>query len=54
MPVKLVYAARFSSIEEAYEKEKQVQGWGRAKREALIRANYDKLPELSKKEFKKD
>ena len=48
-PVKLVYTAEFQGIAEAYEREKQVQGWGRAKREALIRGNYDALPELARK-----
>ena len=52
-PIKLVYAAEFQSIAEAYEREKQVQGWGRAKREALIRGNYDALPELARKDFEK-
>jgi putative endonuclease len=52
-PVKLVYAAEFASIAEAYEREKQVQGWGRAKREALIRGDYTALPELARKDFEK-
>jgi putative endonuclease len=50
-PVKLVYAAEFASISEAYEREKQVQSWGRAKREALIRGDYDALPDLARKDF---
>jgi predicted GIY-YIG superfamily endonuclease len=53
-PVRLVYAAEFTSIAEAYEREKQVQGWGRSKREALIRGDYDALPELAlKKNWRK-
>ena len=52
-PVKLVYAAEFTSLAEAYEREKQVQGWGRAKREALIRGDYDALPELARKDFER-
>ncbi|MGN6446824.1 GIY-YIG nuclease family protein [Amnibacterium sp.] len=36
-PVTLVYAAEFERIEEAFQWEKRLQGWGRAKREALIR-----------------
>lgn len=35
-PVELVWAGWFDSIREAYYFEKQVQGWSRAKREALI------------------
>ena len=48
LPVELVYAQEFDSIAEAYQREKQVQGWSRSKREALIEGEYDRLPELSK------
>ena len=48
LPVELVYAQEFDSIAEAYYREKQVQGWSRAKREALIQGDYDALPELSR------
>jgi putative endonuclease len=37
-PVELVYAAEFDSVVEAYEHEKQVQGWSRAKREPWFAA----------------
>ena len=47
-PVKLVFSEEFQSIADAYKREKQVQGWSRAKHEALIRGDYDALPELSK------
>jgi putative endonuclease len=46
-PVELVWAVEFDRIDEAYAREKQVQGWGRAKREALIEGNYGALPRLS-------
>lgn len=52
-PVKLVYSAEFTSIEDAYRWEKQVQNWSRAKREALIRGDYEALPELARKDFAK-
>jgi putative endonuclease len=52
-PVKLAYAAEFESIAEAYEREKQVQGWGRAKRKALIDGDYGALPELARKDFER-
>jgi putative endonuclease len=48
LPVKLVFAEEFESVVEAYLREKQVQGWSRAKREALIAGNYDALPGLSR------
>ena len=50
-PVELVYAEEFASLEEAYQREKQVQNWSRAKREALIRGEFDRLPGLAKKDF---
>ena len=48
LPVKLVYFDEFQTIKEAYYREKQIQGWSRKKKEALIQGNYDKLKELSK------
>ena len=47
-PVKLVYFEEFERIDEAYYREKQVQGWSRKKKEALINGKEEKLPELSK------
>lgn len=47
-PVKLVFSEEFQSIEEAYRREKQIQGWSRQKKLALIEKRYEDLPELSK------
>ncbi|MGE0562594.1 MAG: GIY-YIG nuclease family protein [Flavobacteriales bacterium] len=52
-PVELVFVAEFSDINAAIEKEKQIKKWSKAKKEALILENYELLPELSKKKFKK-
>ena len=52
-PVKLVYSEEYSLVREAYYREKQVQGWGRKKREALIKGEFQDLPALSKKDFTK-
>ena len=46
-PVVLVWAEHFDSIAEAFAFEKRVQGWSRAKREALIRGEYAALPGLA-------
>jgi putative endonuclease len=46
-PVKLVWAADFNRIDEAYAAEKRIQGWGRAKRRALIDGRLHDLPWLS-------
>jgi len=46
-PVKLVYSQEFSDPNEAIRFEKQVKGWSRAKKEALIECNFEKLVNLS-------
>jgi putative endonuclease len=51
LPVTLVFAQEYERIDEAYAREKQVQGWSRKKREALIESRFNDLPELSKKRF---
>ena len=47
LPVKLMYFEEFQRIDEAFYREKQVQGWSRKKKEALINGNPDKLHGLS-------
>lgn len=47
-PVKLLYYEEYGRIDEAFYREKQVQGWSRRKKEALINGQHDKLPELSR------
>jgi len=46
LPVKLIFFEEFDRIDKAYYREKQVQGWSRKKKEALI-SNQKSLPELS-------
>jgi putative endonuclease len=50
-PVKLVFYAEFTDINLAIVKEKQIKKWSRAKKEALINGEFDKLPNLAKKKF---
>ncbi|MEE8483434.1 MAG: GIY-YIG nuclease family protein [Nitrospinota bacterium] len=47
-PVRLVAAEHFNDIRQAIAMEKQIKGWSRKKKEALISGNYEKLPELSR------
>lgn len=47
LPVKLVYFEQFYRIDEAFKREKQIQGWNRSKKEALISNNFAKLNSLS-------
>ncbi|SEC10234.1 putative endonuclease [Nocardioides exalbidus] len=46
-PVRLAWAGECDRIDEAFAFEKQVQGWRRDKRLALIEGRYDDLPELA-------
>ena len=48
LPVRLVLAQEFDRVEDAFAREKQIQGWSRAKKLALIRGEYDILPDLSR------
>ena len=48
-PVTLVFSQWFDRITDAIEAERQVKGWSRAKKEALIRGEFGRLPELSKR-----
>lgn len=48
LPVSLVYLEIFTRIDEAFFREKQIQGWSRKKKEALILGNFNQLPKLSK------
>ena len=48
LPVKLLYFEQFSRIDAAFSREKQVQGWSRIKKEALIKDMPDKLNELAR------
>jgi putative endonuclease len=49
----LVYSEEFEHISEAFARERQVQNWSRAKREALIEGKQELLPGLAKKDFSK-
>ena len=48
LPVELVYYEEFQRIVEAFQREHQVKGWNRKKKEALINNHSELLPELSK------
>ncbi|WP_353482254.1 GIY-YIG nuclease family protein [Haliscomenobacter sp.] len=48
LPVELVYFEEYARIDEAFFREKHVQGWSRAKKEALIAGQVDQLHVLAK------
>ena len=47
LPVRLVYFEEYARIDEAFYREKQVQGWSRKKKEALIKVMPDELHRLA-------
>ena len=47
-PVELVFSEEFDSRMDALERERQIKGWSRRKKEALIRGDWDSLQRLSK------
>ena len=47
-PVRVVWTAEFNSVRDAYFLEKQIQGWGHAKRRALIEGRFEDLPALAR------
>ena len=47
-PVKLVFNELFYDVNQAIAFEKQIKGWRRAKKEAIIKGDWHLLPELSK------
>jgi predicted GIY-YIG superfamily endonuclease len=46
-PLKLLWATDCQTREQAFEFEKQIQGWSRAKKQALMRGDFEVLPGLS-------
>jgi putative endonuclease len=48
LPVYLVYSEEYGSPYDAFLREREVKGWSRLKKEALVRREYDRLPSLSK------
>ena len=46
-PARLIYYEEFSRIDWAFEREKQVQGWSRKKKLALIEGRLEELPHFA-------
>jgi putative endonuclease len=47
LPVTLVFWEKFQTPDHAIEFEKQVKGWSRKKKEAIIAGNWERLKELA-------
>jgi putative endonuclease len=50
-PVSLVFYAEFTDVNMSIDAEKQIKKWSKAKKQALIDGEFDKLPNLAKKKF---
>ncbi|GLS28700.1 putative endonuclease [Mesorhizobium albiziae] len=48
-PVVLVFTESYDRILDAIARERQIKGWSRRKKEALIALAYEALPELSRR-----
>ncbi|MES2543808.1 MAG: GIY-YIG nuclease family protein [Bacteroidota bacterium] len=48
LPVILLYFEEFDRIDKAFYREKQIQGWSRKKKEALMESNLNNLKAFSK------
>ena len=48
LPVTLVYCEEYKHIGEAYQREKQIQGWSHRKKQALIDRDFERLVVFSK------
>jgi putative endonuclease len=47
-PVTLMYEERFKNVNYAIEREKQLKGWSRKKKEALFKSDWDEIKRLAK------
>jgi putative endonuclease len=53
-PLTLEFYQEFVDPNQAIMVEKQIKKWSKAKKEALINNEFEKLPNLAKKKFKKE
>ena len=51
-PLELVYSEEFNDINQAIRREKQLKGWSKKKKEALINSKHDELVRRSKRSRK--
>ena len=50
LPVELVWSEHFLDITDAIAVERQIKGWSRSKKEALIRGDYEDTRRLAKRQ----
>ena len=47
-PLQLVYVQEFSSRDEAFQMERRIKGWNRAKKTALIEGDWNEISRISR------
>src|SRR5215208_1591476 len=52
-PIRLVWHEHFDRITDAIAAERQIKGWSRGKKEALIKGDWDSMQRLSKRRMGK-
>ena len=52
-PIELIFSEYFDDVYNAISAERQIKGWSRAKKEALIKGDFELLKGLAKKKWKK-
>ena len=52
-PVKLLFYTEFTDYNTAFQFEKQIKKWSKAKKIALIKGEFESLPNLARKRFNK-
>jgi len=50
LPVKLVFCSEFTTRDEAFARERQIKGWSRRKKQALINGDWPELVKYSRGE----
>jgi putative endonuclease len=52
LPVALVWSGEFERITDAIAFERQLKGWSRAKKEAVNKGEWERLPDLSSRPYR--
>ena len=52
LPVELVFSEHYERIDEANAAERRIKGWSRAKKEAYMRGDFERLSELARRKAK--
>ena len=53
-PVRLVHAEAYARVDEAIAAERRIKGWSRAKKEAYMRGEFERLSGLSRRAHLRD